>query len=49
MPTVIYNKGKSKKEFPYHTIGIAQATEFAKMVKGKLKMNPGYKTETKSY
>ena len=49
MPTVIYNKGKSKKEFPSNVMGKVQATEFAKMVGGKLKMNPGYKTETKSY
>ena len=44
MPTVIYNKGKSKKEFPYNVMGKVQATEFAKMVGGKLKMNPTYQT-----
>jgi|TARA_Y100000033_G_scaffold39216_1_gene38689 hypothetical protein len=49
MPTVIYNKGKSKKKFPYNTMGRVQATEFAKMVKGTLKMNPGYGKETESY
>ena len=25
MPTVKYNKGKSKKEFPYNAVGKAQA------------------------
>ena len=47
MPTVKYKGGT--KTFPYNAVGKAQAHEFAKMVKGTLKMNPGYGKETESY
>ena len=35
--------------FPYNAVGKAQAHEFAKMMKGKKKDNPGYGMEKKSY
>ncbi len=47
MPTVKFKGGM--KKFPYHAVGKAQADSFAKMMKGKIKDNPGYHMETKSY
>ena len=53
MPTVKYKcstSGNMKtKKFPYSATGKAKAAQFAKMVKGSLKNNPGYGTEKKSY
>jgi len=52
MPTVMHkcpDTGKMKeKTFPYNASGKAQATEFANLMGGKVKMNPGYKTEMKN-
>ena len=50
MPTVKYkcpDTGKPmKKMFPYNAVGKAQATEFAKTMKGSMTNNPNkYKTE----
>jgi len=49
MPTVKYkcgDTGKMKtKVFPYNAIGKAQASEFAKTMKGSMKNNPGYGME----
>jgi len=51
MPTVKYtcgDTGKMKtKVFPYNAVGKAQAQEFAKTMRGDIKMNPGYGMETK--
>jgi len=47
MPTVKYKGGM--KEFPYTATGKAQAHAFAKLMKGEIKMNPGYGMEEKSY
>jgi predicted DNA-binding WGR domain protein len=51
MPTVSYkcgHTGKVKtKTFPYNAVGKAQATEFAKTMKGSVKNNPGYGMEKK--
>ncbi len=50
MPTVIYPGGM--KEFPYNAPGKAQAHEYAKLMKGKIKNNPNYgmeKQNTSSY
>jgi|TARA_R100001460_G_scaffold22772_2_gene46263 hypothetical protein len=47
MPTVKTKNGK--KVFPYNAVGKAQADSYAKMHKGKIKMNPGYGMEKKSY
>jgi hypothetical protein len=41
MPTVIYNKGKSKKEFPYNAMGKVQATRICKNGWWKIKNEPG--------
>ena len=53
MPTVKYKcpgSGKMKtKKFPYTSVGKAQAHEFAGLMKGSMKNNPNYGTETKSY
>tara|TARA_R100001463_G_scaffold119709_1_gene175624 strand:+ start:299 stop:451 length:153 start_codon:yes stop_codon:yes gene_type:complete len=43
MPTVIYPGGM--KKFPYNAPGKAQAYEFAKLMKGKIKNNPNYGME----
>ena len=43
MPTVIYPGGM--KEFPYNAPGKAQAHEYAKLMKGKIKNNPNYGME----
>jgi hypothetical protein len=52
MPTVKYkcgDTGKMKtKTFPYNAVGKAQATEFAKTMKGSMKNNPGYGMEKKT-
>ena len=45
MPTVKY-KGETKI-FPYTAVGKAQAHAFAKMMKGKMTNNPGYRMEKK--
>lgn len=45
MPTVKYKGGM--KKFPYHAVGKAQAHSFARMMKGKVKNNPGYGMEKK--
>ena len=53
MPTVTYKcstSGKTKKKsFPYNITGKVAAHQFAKMVNGSLKNNPGYGTEKTSY
>jgi len=53
MPTVTYkcpDTGKmKKKQFAYNAVGKVQAANFAKMMGGKLKNNPGYGTEKTSY
>ncbi len=53
MPTVKHKcpeTGKMKKrKFAYNAVGKAQATEFAKLMNGTIKMNPGYGTEKDSY
>ena len=45
MPTVKYkcgDSGKMKtKKFPYNAMGKAQAVEFARTMRGQIKMNPG--------
>lgn len=46
MPTVKYKGGKV--QFPYTAVGKPKAYHFAKMVGGKLKNNPGPKTEVKA-
>tara|TARA_R110002020_G_scaffold28732_5_gene91248 strand:- start:3452 stop:3622 length:171 start_codon:yes stop_codon:yes gene_type:complete len=52
MPTVSYkcpDTGKKmKKTFPYNAVGKAQASEFNKTMKGKIKYNPGYGMEKKT-
>ena len=49
MPTVKYkcgSTGKMKtKTFPYNAVCKAQATEFAKTMKGSMKNNPNYGME----
>ena len=49
MPTVSYKCGDTgkmkKKQFPYNAVGKAQATEFAKTMRGKVKNNPIYGNE----
>ena len=51
MPTVKYkcmDSGKMKtKSFPYNAVGKAQATEFAKTMKGSIKNNPTKKNDGK--
>ena len=51
MPTVNYKCGQTgkvkTKAFPYNAVGKAQATEFAKTMKGSVKNNPGYGMEKK--
>ena len=53
MPTVKYKCGETgkvkTKTFPYNAMGKAQASEFAKTMKGTVKNNPGYGMEQKSY
>ena len=46
MPTVKFPGGK--KTFPHNAVGKAQANSFAKMMKGKIKNNPGYGMEKKT-
>lgn len=48
MPTVKLPNGTTRT-FPYNAIGKAQADSYAKMHGGKMKMNPGYGSEKKSY
>ncbi len=52
MPTVTYkckDSGKIKKKtFAYNAMGKAQSHEFAKLMGGKKKNNPGPKSEVKS-
>ena len=52
MPTVTYkckDSGKTKKKtFAYNAVGKAQSHEFAKLMGGKKKNNPGPKSEVKS-
>tara|TARA_R100001460_G_scaffold84007_1_gene124975 strand:- start:126 stop:296 length:171 start_codon:yes stop_codon:yes gene_type:complete len=49
MPTVKYkcpNTGKAmSRTFPYNAVGKPQAEQFSKVMKGKMKMNPGYGME----
>lgn len=49
MPTVSYKCGDTgkmkKKVFPYNAVGKAQAAEFANIMDGKVKNNPGYGME----
>lgn len=49
MPTVKYKCGDTgkmkKKVFPYNAVGIPQAAEFAKTMKGSVKNNPNYGME----
>jgi hypothetical protein len=53
MPTVKHkcpDTGKMKEtKFAYNAVGKAQATEFANLMNGTIKMNPGYGTEKDSY
>tara|TARA_R110001632_G_scaffold23450_3_gene66418 strand:+ start:3638 stop:3799 length:162 start_codon:yes stop_codon:yes gene_type:complete len=53
MPTVKYkcmDSGKMKtKSFPYNAVGKAQATEFAKTMRGSIKNNPTKKMTESGY
>tara|TARA_R100001594_G_scaffold14471_2_gene30807 strand:- start:34920 stop:35081 length:162 start_codon:yes stop_codon:yes gene_type:complete len=51
MPTVSYKCNKTgkikKRSFPYNAMGKAQSTEFAKLMDGTKKNNPGIKNVKK--
>jgi len=44
MPTVKLPNG-TKRTFPYNAVGKAQAHSFMRMMKGKIKNNPGPRME----